>query len=260
MFMKKAALGFALAGCFLFPSPSLSFAAPQTQVTVGAREENSYHLINDSTGIYAANARNGEENELKKIFSSTEDKSSAFRIYSFIYDSANLGIQSKENDLVSKADLGGSVSPIIFIYNTADKDYKFVIDEKATGLIPKAYLQNEMQELILSKERPTSADFDEFLNRVSTMLVASYNAGLVHQENLESSGMKVDESKFEVRDFRKSPTKEKKTEKKPDEEKKQGDGSDMTLAVCAILILVIATGAVIFKRKESNGRKTFGGR
>ena len=90
------------------------------------------------------------------------------------------------------------------------------------------------------------------------MLVASSNANLGRQNDLESADVTVDESKFEVRDFGKVSLK--KDEKSEDKEKssKKDDGS-MTLILCGTLILVIVGGAIVFKRKQ-NKPSSFGGR
>lgn len=259
MNIKKIALGLALASCFGSMASAPAYAASSSApISSAVQAKDEYHLINDTAGIYDSTARMNEEEELKKIFSSSSDKSSLLRMYTFIYDSMNKDIPSVEEDLISQANLESNVYPIIFIYNSADKSYKFIIDERVAGYIPKAYLQHEMDELVTSKSRPTSADFDELLNRASTMLVVSSNANLGRQSDLESAGVTVDESKFEVRDFGKVSLK--KDEKNEDKEKssKKDDGS-LTLILCGTLILVIVGGAIVFKRKQ-NKPSSFGGR
>lgn len=259
--MKNTLLTLSVAGCLALPLSAPVWAAEQQPMPITAaaqKEEADFRLVNDTAGIYDATARMNEEENLKKIFSSANDKATSFRIYTFIYDSMNRGIPSVEEDLLSQADLGGNIRPIIFIYNTADKDYRFVIDERIEGYIPKSYLQNTAKETVLSKERPTSADFDELLDRASTMLIASANAGLGRQGDLESAGTEVDKSKFEIRDFGSVTVKKDGKEDKKAEAKK--DDSSMTLAICAGLILVIVAGGIIFKMKQTKNKGSFGGR
>lgn len=159
-----------------------------------------------------------------------------------------------ENELIQQANLDNSITPIIFIYNKSDNDYKFIIDDRIASYVSKAYLQNEYEQLITSKESPSVSDFNEFLERISTIIVAASNQNITSQTDLASADMQIDESKFEIRDFNKiklSDTTSKDKNDSSDRFQNTNTSNDTTgLLFCCTIILVFIAGAVAYKRKN----------
>lgn len=261
MQFKKAFLFLAVACATLTPQAYAASHTPQASISINQERDTKtdYRLINDSTGIYDSTSRQSEEDNLKKILSSIDNNSSPLRIYTFIYDSANKDIPSVEEELIAKAELDNNVAPIIFIYNTADKSYKYIIDNRVSAYASEAYLQTLTDSLVKEKDNPKATDFNELLDRISTMIVASSNADIHADDKI--SGVSVDESKFETRDFSEpASAKKKDTDSSLPKDSKNHDSSDLTLPICGVLILAIVGFAVYYKKKAQNRKTMYGGR
>lgn len=235
-------------------NPDSLWAAPSISSSSDA-EKDDYHLINDTADVYTAESKNAAEEELKKIFSSTTDKMYKPRVYTFIYDSMNKDIDSVKDDLIAKADLPSDVFPIIFLYNTADNTYKFIIDTQIKSFVSMPYLKNQVTTIFTDKNKVTDDDFNEFLFRFSTILVASIN------ENI-SNGDKIDDpDHFETRNFSSTGTSSSSNVQQNNPSSKPAsshkDNSSITLAVCCALIFVMIAGAVVWKRRLKKRNQRF---
>ena len=221
---------------------------PKTPKTIVTEKQENYKLINDTTKTISEADEKELTTELNKIFKNiaeTTDKN--IKIYTFIYDSPSKSVNEAEKEILSKYTLDNSIDPIIFIYNKADKTYKFIIDERIDTFISHPYTQDLTNSLLINGDL-SSQNLKIFLLRFST------TTGMTIQSNITNATAKAgvaDEKHFSTYDF--SSVKTNKTKdiisdqtNLPKEEK----SNEALYMGIALLLALISIFVVVYKKRQ----------
>ena len=265
-----AALMVAVCGLSFMPMQS-SFAAgamPQAEEQTVEQKDTSkktpplevtttainYKLINDSSGTLSKDDINQISNDLNDIFDKMKDQEKQFRFYTFIYDNPSKPVTEMSQEVKDKANLDTKTTPILFIFNKATNKFHFVIDERISGYVSKAYFQSLVQDTMI-KKGVSEDSVDEMTVRASAMTAMAIKEKVTGAGTLKSSHVTVDEDAFETYSFNKDvPTEKADSDKQADAQKdkqKQEDNS-MTYAVGALLLVLASLGVVFYKKKKAN--------
>ena len=222
---------------------------PPLEVTTTAI---NYKLINDSSETLSKDDINQISNDLNDIFDKMKDQEKQFRFYTFIYDSPSKPVTEMSQEVKDKANLDTKTTPILFIFNKATNKFHFVIDERISGYVSKAYFQSLVQDTMI-KKGVSEDSVDEMTVRASAMTAMAIKEKITGAGTLKSSHVTVDEDAFETYNFNKEDPTEKADSDKPGnaQRDKQEDNS-MTYAVGALLLVLASLGVVFYKKKKAN--------
>ena len=222
--------------------------------TVVEFSNGNYKLINDKTETLSEQEMKEITEELNLLYEKgAKHNDSSFKLFTFIYDSPAKGIKDAETEVLSNNNLSSNVEPIIFIFNKANKEYKYIIDERIQTFVSLPYLQEVTNKTIV-EQGLNKASLEELLIRINSVVEMSISGELNTQNK---AGEKYDKNKFSIRNITKDTNVSSSQEDKKDTSSKktntkQDDANDGLYSGIAILLAFVSIFVVFYKKKKNN--------
>ena len=216
----------------------------------------NYKLINDKTETLKEEEIKGITEELNLIYEKgAKHNESVFRMFAFIYDSPSKSIKEAEAEVLSNNTLSDNIEPVIFIYNKANKEYKYIIDETIQNYISLPYLQDVTTKTIINKGFNKDS-LEEMLIRTNSTISMALSGEFATQNK---AGEVYEKNRFSIRDITKenndSNTTENKEDKSSKKETTKQDESESNYSLIAILLAFASILIVFYKKKKKKDNK-----
>ena len=218
----------------------------------------NYKLINDKTETLKEEDIQAITKELSSIYEkgAKHNDLKTFKMFTFIYDSPSKNINEASGEVLSNNKLPENIEPVIFIYNKANKEYKYIIDSPLQNYISLSYLENITNKTVVDKglSKETLGELLIRSNSSITMaLVGDFNTLNKAEEN------KINKKHFEIRDIVKSDKNEVQTTEKDNENKKSATSKDADkqglYTGVALFLALVSLFVVFYKRKKKNNNQ-----
>lgn len=215
----------------------------------------NYKLINDLSKKLNADKLVETSTELDSIFKESKfETGGQFKIYTFIYNDATKSLSDAEQDVLSHNKLDSSIKPIIFILNSNNNKYKYIIDERISPFVSKAYLDSMVKNVLLSNDSVSEESLNEFLIRISTINMININRNIKVSQDIDKD---IDKSHFNIHSFNNdenNPDSNKITSYSTNPDNKMTKEKE-TYTLISLLLALATVGVVFFIRKKKFTRK-----
>lgn len=215
----------------------------------------NYKLINDKTETLNEEDIQAITKELSSIYEkgAKHNDLKTFKMFTFIYDSPSKSIPEASAEILSNNKLSENEEPVIFIYNKANKEYKYIIDSSLQNYISLAYLEDVTNKTIVGKGL-SKETLGELLIRTNSSiemaLIGDFNNLNKTEEN------KINKKHFEIRDIVKNDKNDTQTTEKNNSAKTtttntNEDNQGLYTGV-ALFLALVSLFVVFYKRKKKN--------
>ena len=243
--MKKLFSFFVL--FFLIFSFTNVYAKEQPKTVVTEKQEN-YKMINDTTKTISEEDEKQTTNELNQIFKNIKETTGKdIKIYTFIYDSPAKSTAEAEREILTKHNLDNTVNPIIFIYNKADKTYKFIIDERINTFISYPYVQALTNQYLVQSDLNAQ-------NLQIVLIRLSSTTGMAIRNDLTNISDKTgvaDAKNFSTYDFETVKlNKNKEVVSEKSQLPQEGKSNEALYMGIALLLALISIFVVVYKKRK----------
>ena len=218
--------------------------------------DNSYKLVNDSTGMVTEDDVTNITKELNAI---QEHSPKAFeqglQLYTFIYNNPTQRVEDAAQEVANKNSLDVSTAPVIFVYNKADNRFHYVVDSRIVKYVSANYMSSLAEQLFANGM--TVQNLTEYLVRVDSNIAMSIENELdtISERPINETAQK---KYVTVKDFAdKDDLVGKKVKKDKDDKKSKAvveDDNTTTYAGAIAFALALGSIAFVFARKKKQNK------
>lgn len=191
--------------------------------------------------------------ELQNIFYS-EPSNSDYKVFIYIYNNQK-SIKDNVKNSLDNFDYKDKSSPLLFILNTNNKEYAYVIDEKIDSYISPSYLEKMTDDILIKNNQMDFSHLEELLLRISTITKITIKNNIQNQNNLESKNVTINKDNFITYNFDSNSYTSNKENSSVNNNKAEENNSSYFEKIIGFMLLFSFIAVVVVFLKRTRNKK-----
>lgn len=218
-----------------------------------------YKVINDATKSISEDEVKNISSELNQIFSQTTlSDGKVFRMYTFIYDSANKGLDEATAEVMAGSDISPLTRPVIFIYNKNTKEYKYIVDKTIASYVSPSFLKTLTEKNLVQQDLNAKTLEETILRGTSSISMSIMTNAKIKDEAWDKKHFDVREINAKDGSISSSDSAGNSAlsdNAKPQEKKKEEDNTSLFAGIGALLLALGSIFVIFYRRKKKQQRR-----
>lgn len=218
-----------------------------------------YKVINDATKSIPEDEVKNISSELNQIFSQTTlSDGKVFRMYTFIYDSANKGLDEATAEVMAGSDISPLTRPVIFIYNKNTKEYKYIVDKTIASYVSPSFLKTLTEKNLVQQDLNAKTLEETILRGTSSISMSIMTNAKIKDEAWDKKHFDVREINAKDGSISSSDSAGNSAlsdNAKPQEKKKEEDNTSLFAEIGALLLALGSIFVIFYRRKKKQQRR-----